>query len=243
MMMAYTPPEEPIAATVKPYDRHLVACTGRSDWPGKIDTEPGFLSTFSLALERARRDLPQRYKFTASPAPSRASAIPTPASGTDLLSFPNMTRYHGIREADIPDFISEVLVAGQTGERWSPIPITGRYLLVCIHAARDERCGLCGPKTAAALEQALAARNLDGDIHVLRSSHVGGHRFAGNLLVYPEGVWFGHVTADWVPRLVQNYLLQGQVDPQHWRGRMDLSLEQQVEQAENWGVLASLSVD
>ncbi|MSP14401.1 MAG: sucrase ferredoxin [Chloroflexi bacterium] len=242
-MMPYIPPEEPIAATVKPYERHLVACTGRSDWPGKIDDEPGFLSTFSLALERARRDLPLRYKFTASPAPSQTSGIATPISGTDLLSFPDMTRYHGVREADIPDFISEVLVAGQKGERWSPISLSGRYLLVCIHSARDERCGLCGPKIAAALAQEIQAHGLAGNVHILQSSHVGGHRFAGNVLVYPEGVWFGHVTADTAPRLVENYLLQGQDEPQLWRGRMDLSLEQQTEQAHHWGIQAALSVD
>ena len=59
--------------------------------------------------------------------------------------------------------------------------------LVCAHGTRDERCGRCGPPVMQALRDA-------GSKLVLGCSHVGGHRFAANVLSYPSGEWFSLVT-------------------------------------------------
>ena len=63
-----------------------------------------------------------------------------------------------------------------------------------------------------------------------RTSHVGGHRFAGNVLIYPGGDWYGYVTPEDVPRLIERHLLGGTVVTELWRGRMGLLPEAQVEQ-------------
>jgi hypothetical protein len=59
--------------------------------------------------------------------------------------------------------------------------VAGTCLIVCCHAARDERCGCVGPALVAELGRLAEARGLlggsrgVGGIQVLRSSHVGGH--------------------------------------------------------------------
>ncbi|MEX2324135.1 MAG: sucrase ferredoxin [Nitriliruptoraceae bacterium] len=57
-------------------------------------------------------------------------------------------------------------------------------VLVCAHASRDQCCAVIGRPVAAALFSAL------GEM-VFEASHVGGHRFAGNVVCLPRGVVLG----------------------------------------------------
>jgi hypothetical protein len=72
----------------------------------------------------------------------------------------------------------------------------------------------------AAFQAALAERNLSETVTVWQTSHVGGHKFAGNILIYPGGDWYGYVTPADVPRLIEQHLLAGEVITELWRGRM-----------------------
>jgi (2Fe-2S) ferredoxin len=60
-------------------------------------------------------------------------------------------------------------------------------------------------------------------VTVRRTSHVGGHAFAGNVLIYPSGDWYGFVTPADVSRLVEDHLAGGKVVTDLWRGRMGLA--------------------
>jgi hypothetical protein len=57
-------------------------------------------------------------------------------------------------------------------------------VLVCTHGRRDRCCAVLGRPVAEAL--ALHAPEA-----VWETSHVGGHRFAGNVVLLPEGLVFG----------------------------------------------------
>jgi len=84
--------------------------------------------------------------------------------------------------------------------------------LVCTHGKHDRCCSKYGrPLYDAVREQ------LDPD-WVWQSSHVGGDRFAGNLVVLPDGVYYGRVEpADaWA---VVEAALEGRVHLPHYRGR------------------------
>jgi hypothetical protein len=63
-------------------------------------------------------------------------------------------------------------------------PVEGPLLLVCTHGKRDRCCATLGRPLA----DTLAALHPDETWEV---SHIGGHRFAGNLLVLPEGLAYG----------------------------------------------------
>ena len=60
------------------------------------------------------------------------------------------------------------------------------HYFVCTNAARDRCCGRFGLPVYAALRERVGAR-------VWQTTHVGGHRFAPNVLVLPEGRLYGRV--------------------------------------------------
>lgn len=100
----------------------------------------------------------------------------------------------------------------------------GRVLLVCTHGRRDTCCARLGRPVALA----LAERH--GDT-VWETTHLGGHRFAGNLLCLPEGTLHGRLTAEAAPR-VAAACLAGEVDPEYYRGRAGAAaIEQAAEEA------------
>ena len=131
--------------------------------------------------------------------------------------------------ADIPILVADHLTGNMPSSRLQYRPLSGRHMFVCTHGQRDYRCGECGPLLLAALHAHLAAAGLTGVVHVYRSSHVGGHAYAGNVLIYPEGDWYGYVSTADVPRLVDRHLAAGEIVWDLWRGRMGLTPEQAVQ--------------
>ncbi|MFN2419740.1 MAG: sucrase ferredoxin [Candidatus Limnocylindria bacterium] len=83
--------------------------------------------------------------------------------------------------------------------------------LVCTNGKRDACCALRGRALTAALAADYAER-------VWECTHLGGHRFAGNLVCLPDGIVYGRVTAADGPRLADAYL-DGRLDPSLLRGR------------------------
>lgn len=83
--------------------------------------------------------------------------------------------------------------------------------LVCTHGRRSACCGRFG----APLAQALAARHPG---QVWETTHVGGHRFAANLVILPHGLYFGPVGVDAATVAISAYQ-RGAVAPGRYRGR------------------------
>jgi len=60
---------------------------------------------------------------------------------------------------------------------------------------------------------------------VLKNSHVGGHKFAGNCIIHTpqgSGVWYGRVTAHEVPAIVEQTIIEGMILPSLLRGGGDI---------------------
>ncbi|KAI9032993.1 Sucrase/ferredoxin-like-domain-containing protein [Hyaloraphidium curvatum] len=98
-----------------------------------------------------------------------------------------------------------------------PLPYT-HLVLVCIHARRDTRCGRIGPAVVAALKEVVEEKGLK--VKVAGCSHVGGHKWAGNVIVYPGGDWFGRVLPHHAPALIEEYVGKGNLLKELWRGRI-----------------------
>jgi len=96
----------------------------------------------------------------------------------------------------------------------------GRRYLVCTNGARDPCCAIRGPAVAQALE-----RELPGQVY--ECSHFGGHRFAANVLVLPDGLCFGRLDARAAVALAAE-LEAGRLPLEHLRGRTALAPEQQA---------------
>jgi hypothetical protein len=91
-------------------------------------------------------------------------------------------------------------------------PLEAPLLLVCTHGKHDPCCARHGRP----LYQALS--ELVEDERVWQVSHVGGDRFAGNLVVLPQGLYFGRVAAAEAWAVLDEYLA-GRIDLAHYRGR------------------------
>lgn len=90
-------------------------------------------------------------------------------------------------------------------------PVIDPMFLVCTHGNHDKCCAKFG------LPVFHAARKESRE-QAWQCSHVGGDRFAGNLLCFPHGIYYGHVTPADTPRLIDSYR-QGAIDLKHYRGR------------------------
>lgn len=85
-------------------------------------------------------------------------------------------------------------------------------VLVCGHGSRDRCCATRGTEVFELLDERLAEEEL------WISSHLGGHRFAPNLLVLPSGLQFGRVSRDDALFLTAR-ALAGRIDVETYRGR------------------------
>jgi hypothetical protein len=90
--------------------------------------------------------------------------------------------------------------------------LRGRPLyLICTNGRHDPCCAQLGRPVARALLR-------DGDDSVWECSHVGGDRFAGNLVCLPHGLYFGRLGPGEARRVVDRYE-RGGVELDHYRGR------------------------
>ena len=89
--------------------------------------------------------------------------------------------------------------------------VTDPMFLVCTHGNHDKCCAKFG------LPVYHAVRNAAGE-QAWQCSHVGGDRFAGNLLCFPHGIYYGHVRPFEVAGLIDCYR-RGEIDLNHYRGR------------------------
>lgn len=83
--------------------------------------------------------------------------------------------------------------------------------LVCTHGRRDKCCAKFGIPVFNAL------RDCEGE-SVWQCSHVGGDRFAANLVSFPHGLFYAHTTEESARRVVSEYRA-GRVVLDKFRGR------------------------
>lgn len=95
-------------------------------------------------------------------------------------------------------------------------------LLVCTHGRHDPCCAIRGRPVAAA----IAA---DFPDTTWECSHVGGDRFAANLLVLPAGLYFGRVQPHDAVAVAQQ-VMAGHLPTEHFRGRSSFSGPSQAAQ-------------
>lgn len=89
--------------------------------------------------------------------------------------------------------------------------VDGQQYFVCTNGQRDMCCARFGLPAYAKLREIVGAR-------VWQTTHLGGHRFAPNVLTLPQGVLYGRV----VPEDVETFVATvegGQISAPHLRGR------------------------
>jgi hypothetical protein len=83
--------------------------------------------------------------------------------------------------------------------------------LVCTHGRHDRCCAERGRPLARVLATAFASQTWE-------SSHFGGDRFAGNVIAFPHGLYFGRVSPADAASVARAYI-DGRLALEHLRGR------------------------
>lgn len=203
----------PLHDTVKSHHRHWLVCTGTTKWPARIEEAGGLLGRMAGDV-RARRDRdPPVSKLTATDEPSAGP-------GLDLLVFPEAVRYFGVDGSHWEAILRDHVDGGALSDAVPRGDEEGRWLFVCVHGQRDDRCGACGPPLVEALREALEEAGVP-DVRVRATSHVGGHKYAGNVIAHPEGHWYGYVRPSDASRIVREHVVEGRVIEELHRGSME----------------------
>lgn len=120
------------------------------------------------------------------------------------LSHLTIDSFDDLMDVDLEPFGNGGSVEGATAWR-EPL------FLVCTHGRHDACCSIRGNQVS---RRACAEPGMDA----WECSHIGGDRFAANLVCFPHGIYYGRVAPDEVVSLMHDYS-NGTISLDHYRGR------------------------
>jgi hypothetical protein len=125
-------------------------------------------------------------------------------------------------------------------------------ILICGHGGRDMRCGMMAPILEEQFQTVLQSKgihtsadaggsNFDSPdrAHIGLISHIGGHKYAGNVIIYipksmkygdsstphplaGKGIWYGRIEPKHVEGIVEETVIGGKVVSDHFRGGINV---------------------
>jgi hypothetical protein len=184
-------------------------------WGRKALTESGLDTAVGAALDAASGD-DVRVQLVRRSGPRGAATPDAARRRTVVLAHTGSTPW--AEQLEVADDTELARLDPQVTTSSTPpglgMPVTGPLWLVCTHGKRDRCCATYGRP----IVDALAA--LHGDA-VWEVSHVGGHRFAGNLVTLPDGAVYGALQVAQALRVLDLHAA-GRYDLAHLRGRSGL---------------------
>jgi hypothetical protein len=196
---------EPLAGTASRF-RHWLMVEQPGPWGYDALVEGGLPTEVGAALEERGDDLGIRVLLI------RRRDRPTPTSRRCFAAFTGRQEQRvATFEVDDPRELLSLDLHSLVERRWKGFGrrVAGPLFLVCTHGKRDPCCSRYGGPPA----RALADRP-----DVWECTHVGGDRFAGNLVCFPHGLYFGRVDGGSAARVADAYA-RGTVVLEHYRGR------------------------
>ncbi|KEH32839.1 putative thioredoxin-like ferredoxin [Medicago truncatula] len=211
-----------LVGTVELYERHVFLCYKNPRfWPPRIEAaEFDRLPRLLYAAVKARKNhMKKETRLTICEGHDG-----TETSNGDVLIFPDMIRYRRLTHFDVETFVEEVLVKNGEWLPGTPETLKGSYVFVCSHGSRDRRCGVCGPVLVNRFREEIEYHGLQGKVFVSPCSHIGGHKYAGNVIIFGSsmngevtGHWYGYVAPEDVPLLLQQHVMKGEIIDSLWR--------------------------
>ncbi|KAF9195294.1 hypothetical protein BGZ51_002809 [Haplosporangium sp. Z 767] len=202
-----------------------------------------------------------------------AGQIPSKGPRHDLVLFPDNVKFLGLRYEAFKDlsrylaqhpigtlrFTLEKLISEQQNQESNTatlelVPGSGELvnvelvqepsaILVCVHGSRDCRCGDRGGELYRILKDMVKMTGLTNSVKIYGVSHIGGHKYAPNTIMYPSGDWHGNLSeldSEDAQQILFDALGNGGIaggvrerasDPvmiEKWRGRRGLNKEEQM---------------
>ncbi|KAF7717031.1 Sucrase/ferredoxin-like-domain-containing protein [Penicillium ucsense] len=211
----------PLYGHIKEFHSHVLVATGRSDWKEKVEQERGSLmEAFAQSSAKSKRE-----------SDTEKTEI---HEATTILILPQFIYIDSVTQTDVPGLVRQVLDdPASSGVNRTQINITGGpttrpcmldyVILLCSHRRRDARCGITAPLIKRELERHLRPLRLyrdaedsrPGGAGVFFVSHVGGHKFSANVLIYrkqqQQMIWLARVRPEHCEGIVKHTILGGKV--------------------------------
>lgn len=213
------------AAEARARDESIFGTAARVDTWLLLET-PGAWSAQALPVERLPISVQRHFETIAKRLPrSRRLLIRQRHARHETLSFfvvesAGLRRRWQISLREYEDLLSvdpgDILRHAKRAEDMASIP---KYL-VCTHGRHDKCCAKFGFATYCAL------RDQAGD-SVWQCSHVGGDRFAANVVLLPQGIYYGNVFPEEAAELVE-LSRGGKISLKHYRGRSSYGRAAQI---------------
>ncbi|KAM1015067.1 hypothetical protein ACFX1T_044800 [Malus domestica] len=210
-------------------NRHIFLCYKTPEaWPLRIegsesDPLPKF---FASALKARKNDITVKTLLTVI---ERHEG--TKFSDGDVLIFPQMNKYRGLKESNVDNFVDDVLVNDKPWASGVQESLTGSHVFVCAQGSREEWIGDSARVLIYKFKEEAELRGLTNQVFTAACFHTGGHN--GNLIIYSPGSdgsitghWYGDVTPDDVPELLDEHIGKGKIIERLWRGQIEASSDE-----------------
>ncbi|KAK9712605.1 hypothetical protein K7432_007048 [Basidiobolus ranarum] len=211
--------EKSLEGTVKPYFKQLLISTGKHDWPERIEEVEG-----SLPAEIAKRISSRKGPRVIVTNTSRPIPKGLKEGNHEVIILPSNKLVRNVNLENLDCFLDTYVYSEeQHMEEFEVenLPEEHGFILICSHRRRDKRCGVTAPILKEEFHRILLEKELQDKVEVLLVSHIGGHKFAGNVIIYPVGVWYGRVKSCHVKAIVEKTLLDEHIIEELYRGRLD----------------------
>jgi len=203
--------DEPVTGTASRIDRWLLVEAPGPWSPRSLPHARGLPDVVLLDLQR--RAAAFRARTLLIRRPGRGDPADALAGSRRIFaadSRPGHERLLCARVADLE--LAELQLPFADGDvvpdRWWPVE---RFVGVCTHGRHDPCCAVWGRPVATALARALPEETWE-------VSHLGGDRFAGNVLLLPHGHYLGRVPAALAADVVAQ-VARGERPHLYYRGR------------------------
>lgn len=199
---------EPLRATASRY-RFWLLVEQPGPWGHHALVDSGFPSEVGRALRERGRRLGIRVllikRRDRAFGPRRCYVAYTGSRERRVRSF-EVDEPADVLDLDLPDLV---------GRRFEDVgtAVDEPLFLVCTHGKHDPCCARRGAPLFRAVEDLGSA---------WECTHVGGDRFAGNLVCFPHGMYFGRVPPAEARRVVAGYA-DGRLSLRYYRGRSAFS--------------------
>ncbi|PKY19954.1 hypothetical protein RhiirB3_352517 [Rhizophagus irregularis] len=236
--------------TVKPYIKHVLISTGKGDWETNIEDErDSFAANLHKVINNIKlneKSLKNNHEEHENTDHSRVIITnssrendSSSTKGNDILIFPENILIKDVTTKQVTDFYKRFLIPENAENYLDNSYLDDNFIIekmpykaiivICSHKRRDKRCGITGPLLKEEFDKVLKEKGLDPQtrqndgVGVFLSSHTGGHRFAGNVIVYKEGkgIWYGRVIPCHAKSIIEHTIIEGLVIKDLYRGSMN----------------------
>jgi (2Fe-2S) ferredoxin len=203
--------------TFKPYKYHVVVPNGKStEWADHVEEVTGPVQSIHSKTQESKHG---RIMVT---------AYETDQENPGYFVFPLGIQIRP--KEDQLELVGEWIAnRTETDLNMEQISIDSKAIIfICCHKKRDKRCGVAGPMLMKQFKQELEVAGLSNQVQVYPISHIGGHKFAGTMIIYRKdarnifvGDWYGRVKPSHVGTIIAECIEKGKVIQELWRGQMN----------------------